>query len=529
VLIVADLFVGELSKAVLERSIERVKKILKHTKSESTEKNVFGQTPLHLAVGWPPGVSVLIQAMPELMNKRDNHGDIPLTHACHCLHTETVQLLLDADYSLENSDFQYLYKCAMASGSVLMVQCFVNALAKRSRRLYDIAAKSLPASFTDTLLSDRLLDADKSRVCNALDIYNIRVPKVLRASDPVYHFVWSTHRSNPGFSKEIAQLLYEAGFRDVDAVNTRGYTPLMAGLRSTRPCTTDDIEYAVWLIRKGARLDRIPSITKTGQPKYSGAHYVCHRLGYRMPIILRCQLPSFLEGSHPGLTLLATTCTRDFVDECVCSCSSRGCLPVTTLFKNMMQWNGQDQNISAMRNSVIEALSSHEEIRSEHLSWLALAIIRFETFERLEITHACCFTKHPFRGVTLDEFVSRETDEVEDIRDEQRYNLSLLEKLMVEFEAKYLSTRRSLSTFMNTYWASRMKRSLREEKTAKFNDDEMERFRQVGVELETSDDHEITEEWGYNGSDGQESIWETTDEELSQVEGETSGSEAPRS
>jgi hypothetical protein len=86
---------------------------------------------------------------------------------------------------------------------------------------------------------------------------------------------------------------------------------------------------------------------------------------------------------------------------------------------------------------------------------VAVSIIRFKTFEALEIPYTCCVFRDAESSHTDEyqsRFTTRDEEEVKEIFDEHRHNICLLEELMSEFEAIYMGTDGTLVEFLDGFW-----------------------------------------------------------------------------
>jgi hypothetical protein len=101
----------------------------------------------------------------------------------------------------------------------------VQALRTRRKQLYDFAEGHLPIVFWRELNvpSDRTLERDAKRVQEALVAFGIEVPEELlvrQKGATVYHC------NNTYFEYSHANILFEAGFCDIDSTDEYDFTPL---------------------------------------------------------------------------------------------------------------------------------------------------------------------------------------------------------------------------------------------------------------------------------------------------------------
>ena len=107
--------------------------------------------------------------------------------------------------------------------------------------------------------------------------------------------------------------------------------------------------------------------------------------------------------------------------------------------------------------------------------WLSQEIIRYETFEKFELTHTCC-EENPDYGLLYARYDSTEREEV---HDEERLLISKLETLVAKFTEKYTELGVSLPDFLKGYWKTRMEEIEREE--APLDDEEIAKIEELGV------------------------------------------------
>ena len=92
---------------VLQKSEPQLRKILSKDPLSINQRNKWGQTPLHLAVVWPFGVSELLKNGADVDALDDMHWS-PLTYALEHGFAETVNHLMVAGCSLQGSKYSLL-------------------------------------------------------------------------------------------------------------------------------------------------------------------------------------------------------------------------------------------------------------------------------------------------------------------------------------------------------------------------------------------------------------------------------------
>ena len=221
---------GPLSIAVVRKSETEVLRILTNNPDAISEENERGQGPLHLSCNWPRGMSLLLQfGGTKVINRRDNLSLLPLYYACTIGCIETVRLLLEADSAFFSTGiFNY-----SSGGDVLerAIECYADtllpllipALVNRRNRLQQLAFEHLPERLYNSLgiCPDRILDKQACQTYMALTDNGILVPASLTCPDriqTVYH---------NSLTPRSAEMLYEAGFLDIDELDSKCVTPLM--------------------------------------------------------------------------------------------------------------------------------------------------------------------------------------------------------------------------------------------------------------------------------------------------------------
>jgi ankyrin repeat protein len=163
VLASSDLNLGSLSEAVTTRNIKNMEAVLKGADVRDISLNFMGHSPLHLAVGWPAGVTALVKAIPHLINLPSESGELPIHYACYIKCHESVRILLDHDSSLDGKEGHAL-EYAIKFGDEKTIDLLIGALVDRRSRLRDFSRLYLPQHTRAKLKDDRVPDrvANKS-------------------------------------------------------------------------------------------------------------------------------------------------------------------------------------------------------------------------------------------------------------------------------------------------------------------------------------------------------------------------------
>lgn len=403
--------------------------------------------------------------------------------------------MLEADsalYSLPRVPFwsfcSGVFEEAIATSTDEIISHLETALEDRRTRLYTLATSRLSRQELEELkiTNDRLPDEKAGEVYVALGKRKIPVPPALRT--PPRGQITLFH--NDHLSPALGESLYERGFIDVDGISSSGLTALTSiGVPSS--CRLNPaLQRVSWLISKGVDPGRRPDQSRCirHDPSITAAHYICSWIGkavYLQDQFERSKINSTrtrLFGIMDGLedecqSVLGKLVCTQFYDDCLCACSNHGCTPAVMMLKGITSLKTFVVYPSKFRRRmwVIEWLD--DLLSHDYDAWQRLSrdFIRYETFEKLALTHTCCKR----RFTVYDPSDDMDKTEREEIRDEERLMISKLDALVTEFEDKYTELGVSLPDFLNGYWKNRMEEVASEEEP--LDDGEIAKIRDLGV------------------------------------------------
>ncbi|MBE3049515.1 hypothetical protein IMZ48_44850 [Candidatus Bathyarchaeota archaeon] len=250
-------------------------------------------------------------------------------------------------------------------------------------------------------------------------------------------------------------LFLEAGFRDICRRNTSGLTAVQVVGVEIYPYLdwypSRGIVPAALELRELLRevLDQTPSdpLGLGTNTSATGRHLVALRL--------LSQCPS--QTQHP---LLEDLLQSPSADLCKCPCSSMGCLPLHTYLKALLGSRYIHDRYETT------ALSYRASIWEDIPDEMAPELLRFITFEALEMTHTCCSCdaiSHPHavprcEACGLGDFPGN----AEEIHDEEEELIGRLDSLCMEFKARFAESKEELPDerlpkFIWGYWRARMR------------------------------------------------------------------------
>ena len=530
---------GPLGLAVIQKDESHINRILDtQPNSLLTERDVFGNTPFHLALDWPQGLRLLLSAV----GKAEDLGNAcapPFFWGEGADQFEGIKLLLHSGASFPRAtacrseieqSIEWLFKCDFA-----VFEMVVLTLQQRRKKLLELFVAHSKDLLTCELnfSSVNLLDGQALPVQRLLMDNNIPVPIALQVSlewTTMYHHIplWID-------SPARCDYIYSAGFRDIDGRFGAEWTPLER-IASDYP-VDDQFSKMIWLIDKGACVDTTfawPIDAPWQQIDYPLlnliswalvgpiADSVLVALGQSEKLVLRtdtscspCEHSSSQDWRpditvknntlvvlvEPRMDLLLRSCLNsERRDHCICSCSSGACTPASIMLKRIYD---PDFDIETARRVRYADDCPSSEVRRRQLVHLcevrprqilralfpllagdrgqviwSLNIIRFETFATLRLTHTCCWNDTRKGAGSLD------PGDVAEVRDEEEEGLNRLEELMEEFEAKFLQLRNDdfdAIDFLERYWATRMNEELAEKP---MDPDTVRNIEDIGVVLE---------------------------------------------
>lgn len=517
----------------MKRSESDLRQAIATSPHEINDRDNAGSTALHFSVHWPTGVLILVEAGADVDCVTTLDSISLLELAIRSESVDVLRILGEADCSFvkESNSRQWYYLETMdpysrdlfppgrlsssytewSTESAMMAQLLVDFIANRRQRLRDLAFEKVPSSVLTHLLPTKtdepyIIDEKASRLALELASRGITVPPPLnpgKFGETGYHAI--------GGQPKIAEILWKTGFRDVNGKDSCNMTPLMCCPIGTL------LRFIGWCLGKGFRLnldveqdrawyrenaDNFDEF-RPGQPLETESIYCkIYALGSGAGYLSlhSRSFMDFLVSSETDQQLAQKIFMASPTDGCKCACSISGCTTRTFLFKGF--------SISRRRQSS-ESLSAHDIIKfcsdpKDVYSWLdAAELLRFITFEKLDLTHTCCrphWSRHIGKSQISVGNKQRETvrfsrpmppSEIEEIRDEESANLQTLAELLAEFEVKMVELDLSILDFISRYWEPRMEQLHRENEGSL----DMEALREIGVNILPSEKPAVSEGW----------------------------------
>ncbi|KAI8948055.1 hypothetical protein F4801DRAFT_592137 [Xylaria longipes] len=390
--------------------------ILRHPQSLE-EVDLFGNTPLHLAINQVSCLRLILEASgSSLLNVSNLEGWTPFEYASRMGYTSSYQLLL-------------------AWGSCISVWCVGNAhascqdnilvaLKQRRDELKSLALENLTETEAKSfgLHENAVLDSNALKVQELLHRRGVNVSPHLHVEEK--WGVASVYQAS-SLTQNIESLdkLWALGFRDTSPYEI-GTVPL------TR--ASGNFEVTRWFIEHGADY-RTPIRNNNWTPahilfNYMGRHY---RLNHPLEA---------LEGRRWLVEKLLQVRAGD---ACSCLCAVTSCTPFKVFLDAWSESNvWSETDVTSETDVWSEAGPSHSAERCVELIRAfqplfnkedLVAVIRRVTFDALELIHTCVHGWHYDHGFDH-ERQQPTSEEIEEINSEQSALLTLFTDLLVEFE-----------------------------------------------------------------------------------------------
>jgi hypothetical protein len=226
-----------------------------------------------------------------------------------------------------------------------------------------------------------------------------------------------------------AESAWKAGFRDLSSIR-HGIPPLWIIMGSW----ISDWSVIKWLVDHGADTTWVhPTLFTTP--------------GHKMA---RCRAPEIKKVSA-YMSLIVS----EQRDKCTCYCSLKGCFMIGCAVSTM---NGRYYRGFRRTRSHLFALVDDNRAST----WMSSAILRILTFEKLSLTHTCCYRIHDECWGT---FMRPTPEEAQIIHDLEHDDILILDRLVADFKEKWATYTKRFVTFMNRVWRPRMQVVLQKRET----------------------------------------------------------------
>ncbi|KAF4432125.1 hypothetical protein F53441_13844 [Fusarium austroafricanum] len=405
---------------------------------ESVYERPFGLTTLQACIQWPEGLQRLINTKAQDLIDEDL-----LLRAVKGDCIESVDILFKAGCPLDYGEI--MDKMLFNPTSECMAVIASN-LAQRRRDLLVLAQEKM-GILQHLNASSNVADDHSASICRLLDNSKIPIPSRLRVP-PSYSTIYHCYEIKPWHHP----FFFKSGFSDLHLCNSIGLPPIMSQSHffwrwDSRRQVSRVPSTIAWLESQGV-MDRTPTdVLNLGLNTHAtGWHYFA----------------SFATKQAETEVLKYTKNTGR--DHCVCWCNTTpgGCSPLKASLKARVTKGGWDIPLSHhyFHRSMAE-IESHGSNASDY----CLELVRFLTFEALEMTHTCCeikTVKSPNPSPkNFQVIMDCDKEKLQRIRSDQQeqQNAALLETLMQDFARcieNMITSKKALEVFILGYWRWRI-------------------------------------------------------------------------
>ncbi|KAK3989395.1 hypothetical protein QBC44DRAFT_327682 [Cladorrhinum sp. PSN332] len=479
-------------RAILSRSMSRLdREIVSYPKE--TLQVTHGLTTLLWSIGWPEGLRKLLQTGARVfLDTPGGWGTFmkcPIEAAVSLQCAESLDVLLEAGCAMFLGDNLACEREVFGTGTSFGCMAVIaKHLAERHKQLLILARAHLPVGLLRASWHrpDYVPDEDASELCSMLLGAGIPVSQSLRVPETfqgVYHLNVDV-TSMPAFA--------EAGFLGYNSPSAIGLRPVMRStglmpwlLPPEGPSFRKTFEVVKWFTDLGC-FDESPEDPKalSINTTATGWHFVAAMFG-RTFWIFNDSRQSEYELAFAACSFLRQLLFKPS-DGCTCWCSpgGNGCSPMNSLYKahcRPSRTYRETYNISWTLHAFFHHPISDQtadSIEPPSPSKRSLELVRFLTFEALEMTHTCCAMSCLFHKYgdpsclrpddwprdPCAEYIALKNCDAETVnraRDKEQDLAQQLESLMSEVTVQMANmpdSPRALENFVWGYWRRRISR-----------------------------------------------------------------------
>ncbi|KAK8044797.1 hypothetical protein PG993_004821 [Apiospora rasikravindrae] len=469
---------GPLSNAILSKNLVEISRLLNRFPGMLQERNVFGQTPLHLAVGKPECLSLLVKAAAgssEILDSINDAGVTPLE----------VALTISKDTCRSRFQGRKCSRCGCAQGVCILLNAgcavfpprkwvmertsnralrrFARHMGYRRSRLKELSMAYLSIFENErfSIYSDRTPDHQANQLVEILEKHDISVPGILKLNAGKAHTASNSKSYNSVYAELQrpwqAELFWELGFRDLNSASPgRNVPPLSHMWKFASP---QDLDYVYWLLEHGAD----PFILFSPE---RGTHQR-KQLSWHRPAHVKDRSWAHLVFHEVGR---------------ICKCLLDGCTLQANQLKGITEFGFNHNGLTSL-----VFLSSRLSWYYERF-WMTIPYnrhrdtMRYLTFTALGATHTCCCPWRPDSGLQWD------PGEIDSLQEEERHLTEILEGLVTEFDRQFYAildaqpdNHEQLAEFWGVCWLPRMQQVLAELDTTDLPEEAKRSTEEIGV------------------------------------------------
>ncbi len=358
---------------ILQRSEKELLRILREV-DINHKSPINGLTALHFAIEWPWALQHLLNENADI-NATDDFGRRLIHLAVATGHFESAIALLQADCAIMTSKttpslLQLALQFTNAEQRSVIIPAIVDALADRHNRLLKLGRAALPEDQLSALeILESKLERKAPDIMIALFGSGFSVPQALALDDRSVYDTGDMHGSIR-LSPQYAEMLWSAGFHDIDSPNHTGLTPMMQSWYAA------NFEMVNWFMQKG-----VSGRSRHQDAPLYGLHLLPVRIAYPGAYFRH---DSDLIDTDLALILNLQHDQTINHDGCVCICAPQGCTPASFLVKRVLRI--YDKKLYALFPKWCEKTNPSAEL----LEHSAREYTRAWICRKMLLPHTCC-------------------------------------------------------------------------------------------------------------------------------------------
>ncbi|KAK1774842.1 hypothetical protein QBC45DRAFT_423774 [Copromyces sp. CBS 386.78] len=487
---------NELGTATLQQNISAVRSLLFRAPALISEQDLNGLTPLHYAVTWKDGLSMILEQVPVENFAEDltwdvfryavsmylsNHRDL-CSEICHC--SECIMIFLDHSW--------YFAPCSSqgrAHGTLRLILENLSLAAQSNLLLYlkqsrqEIVGPILQKLFGDGL--GRQLDA-MNLPTDVVHIIIDHLQKTAAALCPgarrarTQAAVDSFHIYCEIKDEETAEVAWQLGFHEVDYHGATDSPPLAyIPYDALTDLRFHSEEYVLWLLDHGA--DPLQPLHDTGKRNaptravHKAIHCIRHSFDWEWCDDTGEWEPNGLK--QDAQEVARRLCGEQTTDGCVCACSADGCTPFLILLRNLVPVAAPEHKVSRPKDYAFELRHISTMLWQDHgfpchYEGQFREALRLFTSMALGIRHTCC-KKHGYHN----------DGDAEEIREEDSELVDILEDLMEQWHDLSFKSAQDFWCFLDSDWVIRLDTVFNDLRQIDQSEEHRSRLQSLGVQL----------------------------------------------
>ncbi|KAK3492158.1 uncharacterized protein B0T23DRAFT_315761 [Neurospora hispaniola] len=454
---------NELGTAILQQNISAVRSLLSRSPSLALEQDLNGMTPIHYAVLWEDGLSLLLEQVPVDIFTEDLAWDI-FQYALSMGRRNdedlrSVMLFLDHSW--------YFAPCPSRGrddGTLGLIIKLSSLATQKKFFLYlkQTRLEVVPLSLqNETVYSiiDHLQEIAatfppakrRARIQAAIDSFNI------------YQYIKDARTADAAWQSGLHEVNYHAATD----------SPVLA-----RSDHSED--YVLWLLDHDA--DPFQPLYNAQDQKASilAAHKAIHCIGYPESNWSDDIDDWEPNGLRPAAQEVARRlCSKPATDNCLCTCSPNGCTPFLILLRNLILTSSHISQCTSSRpedyayefRNVRTILYENDGFVCQYDGQFHEAL-RLFTFITLGIRHTCC-EKDGYHN----------DDDAKEIREEDSERVGILETLMEQWEDVRFKSADEFWRFLKGGWVIRLNEVFEDMRRMDQSEEHKVQRQSLGVQL----------------------------------------------